>query len=63
MEEYRRGKYYVERRKSNTYADMLIVKMDGYWRNLLMTGDADGKGLDRCKNWIANRRCFKNEEE
>ena len=59
MEEYRKGKYYVERHKSNNeYADMLIVKMDGYWRTLFMTGDADGKALDKCKNWISSRRCF-----
>jgi hypothetical protein len=59
MEEYRRGKYYVERHKSNNqYSDMLVVKMDGFWRVLLMTGDADGKGLDRCKDWISKRKCF-----
>ena len=59
-EEYRRGKYYVIRKHSNnSYADMLIVKMDGYWRDLYMTGDADGKALDRCIKWISNRKCFK----
>ena len=56
--DYRKGRYYVERYKSPVYADMLIVKMEGYWRNLFTTGDADGKAMERCQEWISRRRCF-----
>jgi len=56
---YVRGEYYVTRKHSTVYADMLRVYVGSYWRMLFATGDADNKALDRCVEWVSKRRCFK----
>jgi hypothetical protein len=54
-----RDEYFVTETKSTVYASMFRVYQGTYWRTLFTAGNGNGDALERCKEWIGNRRCYK----